>query len=61
MTIKQIIKKYNNDYEKILNLYMKDKLYLTSYQVAKFIKLRGEKKYKRMILKNNRVMINNEC
>lgn len=57
MTIKQITKKYNNDYEKILNLYMKDKLYLTSYQVAKFIKLRGERKYKRMILENNRVVI----
>lgn len=57
MTIKQISKKYNNDYEKILNLYMKDKLYLTSYQVYKFIKLRGERKYKRMVLENNRVVI----
>ena len=57
MTIKQITKKYNNDYEKILKLYMKNKLYLTSYQVDKFIKLRGEKKYKRMVLENNRVMI----
>lgn len=57
MTIKQITKKYNNDYEKILNLYMKNKLYLTSYQVDKFIKLRGERKYKRMVLENNRVMI----
>lgn len=57
MTIKQITKKYNNDYEKILNLYMKNKLYLTSYQVDKFINLRGEKKYKRMVLENNRVVI----
>lgn len=57
MTIKQITKKYNNDYEKILNLYMKNKLYLTTYQVDKFIKLRGERKYKRMVLENNRVMI----
>ena len=57
MTIKQISKKYNNDYEKILNLYMKDKLYLTTYQVDKFIKLRGKRKYKRMVLENNRVVI----
>lgn len=57
MTIKQISKKYNNDYEKILKLYMKNKLYLTSYQVDKFIKLRGERKYKRMVLENNRVVI----
>lgn len=57
MTIKQISKKYNNDYEKILKLYMKNKLYLTTYQVDKFIKLRGERKYKRMVLENNRVVI----
>lgn len=57
MTTKELMKKYNNDYEKILNLYTRDKLYLTSYQVNKFLKLRGEKRYPHYEIEKGRQVI----
>lgn len=57
MTTKALIKKYKRDYNKILNLYMQDKLYLTQSQLNKFIKLRGEKKYPHYVIKKGRQVI----
>lgn len=57
MTTKALIKKYKRDYNKILNLYMLDKLYLTESQVNKFLKLRGEKKYPHYVIKEGRQVI----
>lgn len=57
MTTKALLKKYKHDYNKILNLYMQDKLYLTQSQLNKFIKLRGEKKYPHYVIKEGRQAI----
>lgn len=57
MTTKGIIKKYKHDYNKILNLYMLDRLYLTESQVNKFLKKRGEKKYPHYEIKEGRQVI----
>lgn len=57
MTTKALIKKYKHDYNKILNLYMLDRLYLTQSQVNKFLKLRGEKKYPHYVIKEGRQVI----
>jgi hypothetical protein len=57
MTTKGLIKKYKRDYDLIIRLYSLDKLYLTTSQVNKFLKLRGEKKYPHYEIRNGRQVI----
>lgn len=42
--LSKIEQKYNNDYDLIIRLYGMNKLYLTSWELNKYLKLRGNKK-----------------
>ena len=55
--LSKIEKKYNYDYDLIIRLYCMDKLYLSSYELKKCLKLRGEKKYHKLVLKGKRAVI----
>lgn len=55
--LSKIEQKYNCDYDLIIRLYSMDKLYLTSWELNKYLKLRGEKKYPQMKLKGKKVEI----
>lgn len=41
----KLLKEHEKDLEYIIRMYCMNKIYLTSYQVNKVLKLRGEKKY----------------
>lgn len=41
----KILKKFKNDYDMIIRLYEMDKLYLSPWELNKYLKLRGEKTY----------------
>lgn len=57
MTTKGLIKKYKKDYDLIIRLYSLDKLYLTTSQLNKFLKLRGEKRYPHYEIQNGRKVL----
>lgn len=53
----KIEKKYNCNYELIISLYTMNKLYLSSSELKKYLRLRGEKKYHKLELVNNKAVI----
>lgn len=55
--INSIDKKYNKDYDLIIRLYSMNKLYLTNKELNHYLKLRGEKKYHKLKLINNKAVI----
>lgn len=53
-----LLKKYKNNYDMIIRLYEMDQLYLSSWELNKYLKLRGEKKYPHYkLIGKRRVMV----
>lgn len=49
--------KYNFDYDLIIRLYSMNKIYLAPWEVNKYLKKRGEKKYPHYELRKGRVIL----
>ena len=49
--------KYNCDYDLIIRLYTMNKLYLAPWELSKYLKKRGIKKYHKLILKGKKKVI----
>ena len=54
---KKMLKDYKNNLDMIVRLYCMNKIYLTSYQLNKVLKLRGEKKYPHYEIEHRRQKI----